>query len=269
MTLITDVIQRIGPHDLDITGKEIKADGLPQGPFERVPGVPAGAAYPCLWNHNTKRERLLLVEPDSHCRIPQVDGKVPDELIARAESRWATAARAHYNRDLRFNSQSLIVAMTEQPSIGGRAWPTVVLNDSMHEFAFAIWCNSTLGLLCHWWMANKSQVGRGTSPITSIPTFTTLDLRQLTTNQHEAARTVFEELCEERFLPFDQLDEDPARAELDRRLMVDVLGLSPDLCVADGPVERLRVKLAAEPQIHADKKSRVIFTATGEKRSPR
>ena len=26
--------------------------------------------------------------------------------------------------------------------------------------------------------------------------------------------------------PFDQIDEDPSRAELDRRLLVDVLGIS-------------------------------------------
>ena len=116
---MADVIRSIGPHDLDITGAHRKAGGLPQGPFERVSGVPAGVAFPCLWNHHTKRERRLLIDPDSHCRIREVGGSVPDELIARAELRWAASARAHYNRDLRFNSQSLIVAMTEQPSIGG------------------------------------------------------------------------------------------------------------------------------------------------------
>ncbi len=257
---IASVARRIGHHDLDLTGSKIKADGLPQGPFERISGCPDGAAYPCLWNHKTNRERRLLVEPDSHCRIRDVGGSVPDALVSRAQSRWQTAARAHYNRDLQFNSQSLSVAMTERPSLGGRAWPTVVFDNPTHEFAFALWSNSTFGLLCHWWMSNKSQAGRGTSTITSVPTFSTLDLRVLTRTQHKAAKEAFEAMTEERFLPFDQINEDPARAELDRRLIVDVLGLSVDLCETGGAMERLRAKLAAEPQIHSNKRSRVVFT---------
>ncbi len=269
LTTIDDVVRRIGPHHLDITGAQIKSDGLPQGPFERVSGVPAGAAYPTLWNHDRRRERQLSVEPDSHCRLREVGGTTPPELIARAEARWDTASRVHYNLDLRFNSQSLIVATTTQRTIGGRAWPTVCFVDPRHDFTFAIWCNSTLGLLCHWWMSNKSQEGRGTSTVTSIPTFTTIDLRQLSVRQHEAARQAFHDLSEERFLPFDQLDEDPARAELDRRLIEDVLGLGPQLCSPGGPMERLRSKLAAEPQIHSDKKTRVVFTDAGEHMVPR
>ena len=69
---------------------------------------------------------------------------------------------------------------------------------------------------------------------------------------------------EERFLPFDQIDEDPARAELDRRFLVDVLGLSLGLCAVRGPMELLRRKLATEPQIHADKQTRLVFSAAGE-----
>lgn len=176
LTTMGNTVRRIGPHHLDITGAQIKSDGLPQGPFECVAGVPAGAAYPTLWNHDRRRERQLLVDPDSHCRLRDVDGATPPGLIARAEARWDTASCIHYNLDLQFNSQSLIVATTPQPTIGGRAWPTVCFDDPDHGFTFAIWCNSTLGLLCHWWMSNKSQAGRGTSTVTSIPTFTTIDL---------------------------------------------------------------------------------------------
>ena len=261
---LEDVIHRIGPHHLDITGAKIKTDGLPQGPFECLPGVPAGAAYPCLWNHDMRRERRLIVEPDSHCRVRHVGSGTPGELANRAMIRWETAARVHYNLDLRFNSQSLIVAFSTQPSIGGRAWPTVLFDDPMHEFTFAIWSNSTLGLLCHWWMANKSQAGRGTSTVTSIPTFITINLRALTRDQHTAAREAFEAMSMKRLLPFDQIDEDPVRAELDQRLIVDVLGLEPELCGESGPMERLRKKLAVEPQIHANKCTRVVFTEAGE-----
>lgn len=69
---VQDLPGRLGPHHLDLTGAEIKADGLPQGPFVRFDGVPPGSAYPCLWNHDASRERRLYVEPDSHCRIADV-----------------------------------------------------------------------------------------------------------------------------------------------------------------------------------------------------
>lgn len=157
-----------------------------------------------------------------------------------------------------------IVCLTGVPSLGGRAWPTVLFDNPVHEYAFALWCNSTLGLLCHWWMANKSQDGRGTSTVTSIPTFGTLNLRRLSPEQHEAARAVFDGLQGCRFLPFDQIDEDESRALLDRSLIEDVLGLPRELCAPNGPLEKLRAKIAREPQIHSGKKSRVVFTPDGE-----
>ena len=266
---IGDVSRRIGPHHLDISGAQIKADGLPQGPFEVISGLPEGAAYPCLWNHQTTNERQLTVQPDSHCRIRDVGGQTPADLQDRAQARWETARRLHYNLDLQFNSQSLVACMTDSPSIGGRAWPTVILDEMIHEYAVVLWNNSTPGFLCRLWMSNMTQAGRGMSTVTSIPTFSTLDVRQLTPDQHCAAQSAFEALAGERFLPFDQINEDDARAELDRRLLVDVLGLSPDLCAAGGPMERLRIKLAAEPQIHSDKRTRVVFTDEGETTVPR
>ena len=261
---LEQVIERIGPHHLDLAGAQVKSDGLPQGPFEKIEGYPQGAAYPCLWNHDASRERMIGVEPDSHCRLREVDGDVPADLATRAERRWQTASRVHYNLDLQFNSQSTVVCLTELPSIGGRAWPTVLFSEGVQEYSFALWCNSTLGLLCHWWMANKSQAGRGTSTVTSIPTFSTLDLRQLSSAQHNASRAVVERLWNCRFLPFDQVDEDESRAVLDRALLEEVLGLPTELCEPGGPMERLRAKVAQEPQIYSNKKSRVVFTADGE-----
>ena len=55
-----------------------------------------------------------------------------------------------------------------------------------YEYAFALWSNSTLGLLCHWWMSNKTQEGRGTTTVTSIPEITTLDVRALSAAQHRS-----------------------------------------------------------------------------------
>ena len=134
----------------------------------------------------------------------------------------------------------------------------------MHEYAFSLWCNSTLGLLLHWWVTNKTQDGRGRTTITAIPNIPTLDTRALTDAQHAEAKRQFDLLSAARFLPFDQIDEDPARARLDRAILVDVLGLPASLVAADGPIDLIRRKLAREPQIHGGKRSRVVFTENGE-----
>ena len=245
-----------GPIDRDIT--QTNYNGKHRGPFYRFqPPVTAYPTYPMLWaqggrRKTTNKKRQLIVAPDS-------EGEIKPGMDAKAAQVWATANRAHYNRDLQFNSQSLILAMTERPSIGGRAWPSVIFENREHEYAFALWCNSTLGLLMHWWMSNKTQSGRGSTPVTAIPKIPALDTRALTAEQHSTAKAAFEAMRERRFLPFDQIDEDPARAELDRRLLVDVLGLPESLCEEHGPIDLLRRKLVREPQIHGGKKSRVVF----------
>ena len=106
----------------------------------------------------------------------------------------------------------------------------------------------------HWWVSNKTQSGL---TVLASPT-PTLDVRTLTA-QLASAKTAFEALRGRRFLPFDQIDEDPARAELDHRLLVDVLGLPEELAEPGGPMDLLRRKLAHEPQIHGGKKTRVVF----------
>ncbi len=243
-----------GPYHADIYWNQ--PDGTARGPFSLRPlSRWSYPTYPILWAHDAKRERQLVVAPD-------MDGEVKPGQQEKAASVWKTVARVHYNRDLQFNSQSLIVATTERPCIGGRAWPSVIFENTEHEYAFALWCNSTLGLLLHWWRSNKTQSGRGTTTVTGIPNIPTLDTRALTQAQHSAAKAAFEHLRNLRFLPFDQIDKDPARAELDRRLLVDVLYLPESLCEAGGPVDLLRRKLAREPQIHGGKKTRVVFDDT-------
>ena len=260
-------IAEIGPHHMDIWGD--KKDKSPQGPFTIIkPPISPEPSYPMLWAHDAERERCLVVAPDSEGQIKiwPADQPSVDEKAAKI---WSTASRAHYNHDLQFNSQSLIASMTPRKCIGGRAWPSVIFEDIAHEYSFALWCNSTLGLLMHWWVGNKTQSGRGSTTITAIPNIPTLDTRALTEEQHTAAREAFNAMRDLRFLPFNQIDEDPARAELDRRLLVDVLGLPPSLCDPDGPIDPLRRKLAREPQIHGGKKSRVVFTDEGEKTEKR
>ena len=256
-----------GPYHADIYWSD--SQGAPRGPFEIAPIEDVTeATYPVLWAHAAKKERYLILEPDSQGRIK--DWKDDQGSVdAKASAVWATATRAHYNRDLRFNAQSQILAMTKRKSIGGRAWPSLIFHDPEHEYGLSLWCNSTLGLLLHWWVSNKTDAGRGLTTLTGIPNIPTLDTRALTDDQHAEAKRQFELLSSDRFLPFDQIDEDPARAKLDRAILVDVLGLPESLVTDAGPIDLIRRKLAREPQIHGGKRSRVVFTENGEHSQPR
>ena len=61
-------------------------------------------------------------------------------------------------------------------------------------------------------------------------------------------------------LPFNQMDEDPVRHELDRRLLSDVLNLTEDTHPeVHAGLQILRERLCAEPSIHGGKKSKVVL----------
>ena len=109
----------------------------------------------------------------------------------RAAKAWATASRAHLNRDFRFNSQPLGTAFTEQASIGGRAWPNIVFDNQRFDYPFMIWANSTLGLICFWWHSNRQVAGRGSTTVSAVDSLSILDLRALTDAQLRSAEDIF------------------------------------------------------------------------------
>ena len=206
--------------------------------------------HPILWRHHYLYERMMTLQPDAYG-----ERRAGAQIPAGAES------TVFFNIDLQYNAQSVLVGVTERPCLGGRAWPAVTFDaDPDRAFAFALWCNSTLGLLMHWWFANKTQAGRGSFTVSKIPSLPVLDAGALSPDQHAAAKAAFEELRELPLLPVNQIDEDDVRAEIDRRLIVDVLGMDASLCAPNGPIDLLRRKLAVEPQIAGKKRERVVFT---------
>lgn len=217
--------------------------GAYSGPIQPCP---INATYPSLWNHDAKRERSMIVEPDSEVIV-----RLGKEN--RASEIWDTRSHTHHNADLRFNSQSLAVAFTERQSLGGRSWPNVVFENPSHEIVFALWSNSTLGLFCYWWHSTKQDSGRGMVPITALESLPTLDPRQLDNEQLDAAIRLFEDTKYLQMLPVNETDHDPVRQELDRRLLTEVLRLDSALLE---PMDLLRRKLCAEPTIHGGKISR-------------
>ena len=198
-----------------------------------------------LWGHNAQREKRMVVVPDS-------EGRVKQGREDRAAEIWVTRSHAHHNRDFRFNSQPLAVAFTETQTIGGRAWPNVKFSDRAYEVAYALWCNTTLGLLCYWWHSSRQQAGRGSMPITAIRSMPTLDVTKLTQAQLDRAEEIFEDMRSSQFLPANEAYHDNSRQELDYRVLIDMLGVPTTMIE---PLDLLRLKWCSEPSVHGGKKT--------------
>ncbi len=214
-----------------------------RGPFDKIEPS-ATATYPALWNHNAKKETRIICEPDSQLQVRR-------GLEDKAAAVWNTASRAHHNVEFGFASQPLCVAITEFPSIGGRAWPNIQFADARFDYAFALWGNSTLGILMHWWHASLQHAGRGAISIRAAESLPILDLRALTDAQLATAQEIFDEFRELELQPAYLADADANRALLDRRVVCDMLGF--DDAVYEG-VRMLAAKWCAEPSVHGGKR---------------
>ncbi len=241
MSTIGDVC-RVGLHAMNVAGQSRQAA------FERIStrrGVPT---YPMLWNHDAKKETKLVVQPDS-------EGRIKPNMNARAAEIWATRSHAHHNHDFRFNSQPLGVAFTEDQTIGGTAWPNLQFDSRELEIVHTLWGNSTLGLLLYWWHSSRQQAGRGRMPVTAIRTMPTLDVTSLSDAQLQVAESIFDDMRDREFLPANEAYRDESRKELDRRVLVDLLGLPEDKVLE--PLDLLRLKWCSEPSVHGGKGTKV------------
>ncbi len=230
------LVGQLGVHDSMLTMQTHK------GPFVKEPPSPT-ATYPSLYNHNAEMETRLTCEPDSQLSVQQ-------GMEERAAELWATASRAHLNRDFTFGSQALTVAFTDRESIGGRVWPNVIFSDKRYDYAFSVWGNSTLGLLSYWWHSSRQQSSKASMTRLSAASLPILDLRALTDEQLRTAEAIFNEFRDKDLKPAYLADADPNRALLDRRVVCDLLGFDEDTYAA---VRRLAAKWCAEPSVHGGK----------------
>ena len=224
-----------GWHDINIAG--------PKAPFDKL-APSSTSTFPALWNHAASKETRIVCDPDAQLQVRQGQESKASEV-------WATAGRAHINRDFTFGSQALAVAFTELPSVGGRVWPNVNFADSRFDFAFSVWGNCTLGLLCWWWHSSRQQSSKANMTVGAMDSLPVLDFRTLTDDQIATAETIFNDFRELDLQPAYVADADPNRALLDRRVVCDLLGFDESTYRA---VRQLAAKWCAEPSVHGGKK---------------
>jgi hypothetical protein len=251
---VSDMIAQIGPYHADINWNG--AEGALRGPFALEPTQsPQSVTYPVLWTHDADRERSICFEADHEGLVRPARSKDEAErILDKVEALAASASHLHFNQNFRFNSQSTATQYTRRRTIGGRAWMSLRFARPEMEAAVALWGNSSLGLLLHWWQSNKQQSGRGNVGKQALATFVTLDPAALGEARLKAAADLLEARAGIAMRPFNEIDLDSERAELDRAFLVGILGLPEALCAGGGPLELLRRKLALEPSILGSKK---------------
>ena len=238
-------------HELGVTGKVHRlvgsrdtGSGFPaRGPFRIVPWSSRGARYPVLWSHDAGRERCLVVRPDA-------EGEVREGLEGLALEVWKTRTRLHFSLDFRLNSQSLAACLTPRPCLGGRAWPSVRLHAAGHEALVVLWANTTLGLLAFWWAGSRQQAGRAVLTVSTLRDLVLVNSALVGRAALDRAGDVLLRFRRRRFRPASEAACDPVRAELDRAVLIDVLGQPPALLE---PVAALRRAWSAEPTVHGGK----------------
>ncbi len=232
-------VGKLGLLSRDITGT---TGTVPRGPFNKTQPSRT-ATYPALWNHHAKLETQIICQPD--CQL-----LVRPDMEEKADKVWETAGRSHLNTQFTFGAQPLSVAFTKRKSIGGSAWPNVNFDEESWDYAFSIWGNSTLGLLCFWWHSTRQQSSKASMSIRAAETLPILDFRALSPAQIQQAKAIFDQFKGKHFAPAYVAHEDKTREELDRRVLCDWLGFDKSIYQA---VRGLASKWCAEPSVHGGK----------------
>ena len=246
-------IGEIGPYHMDING-DTSTGGI-RGPFNISPIKPNSVpTYPVLWSHDAERERTMSFEGDSEGSPRPASGSGEQAIVnLKVESVWNTASHCHFNRDFQFNSQSTGMQFTPRKTIGGHAWPSISLSSMDQEKALVLWANTSLGLLLHWWHANRQQAGRGRIGKKMLHTLPILDVTALDPKSLAEAVKLFDAMSKKPLLPLHEIDEDPIRKKLDEAFARNVLRLPEPILASGGPLELLRKKLSREPSIRGSK----------------
>lgn len=251
---VSDMVAQIGPYHADVNWNG--AGGKIRGPFALQPTAASETVtYPILWAHDADRERSLCFEADNEgIARPSKNAEEEAVILDKVNLVWASASHLHINQNFRFNSQSTAMQYTRRRTIGGRAWMSLKFPDPRHEAAVALWGNTSLGLLLHWWQANKQQSGRGNIGKEALAKFTLLDPLALTDDQLDRSAKLLSARANAPMRPLNEIDLDAERAALDEAFLIDILGMSASLAVVDGPLALMRRKLVREPSINGGKR---------------
>ena len=214
---------QIGPDRRDIM------DG-----FEQTDSV---TAYPMVHGHNTNARNRLIVEPDKYLSPLAVARS--GRSLKPLEQLWSKSARLLIAERIWLETVRVVTMRSAVRVLSNTWWEVGVENDAW-EKPFAVWLNSSLGLLTI--MAERTSTRGGWVAMKKgdLRRLPVLDTRALAPAQLRAMAQLFDDLADAEFERLPAMADCPARQRLDQGL-ADILSL-PDLSA-------LRRLLATEPVV--------------------
>ena len=86
----------------------------------------------------------------------------------------------------------------------------MIFHNDHYDYAFAVWSNSTLGLLSYWWHSSRQQSSKARMTIRTAETLPILDFRTLTDDQLAAAKDIFDDFRDRDLMPAYLADAEPS-----------------------------------------------------------
>lgn len=201
-----------------------------------------------LWKANSRAQVSILTRPTHKGVAPRGVGSDDD----REDMRKA-GSKLFYARNMRLTSQKLLTAKTRVDTLGGRAWTSLLHEDHRVQSAFALWANSTLGLIVHWTQGQRTQTGRSTTQIGALKKIPCPQLDSLGDEALDFAADAIGELEALVLQPANRAHVDDHRKEIDETV-VRMLGWPEE---ALDVISDLRKLWCAEPSVHGNNRQAV------------
>ena len=207
-----------------------------------------GAAHssmnPALWAAKCEEQRQILVR-ETHEGYGYATPDKKEKMLEKRSDLFVA-------RNLRWTSQALVAASTKRPMMGGRAWTALLHEEQPVKDAFALWANSTFGMLLYWARGGRQQAGRSMMQVRALGELPVPDFAA--TGEHaRRARTIaemFTECSTQTMLPGCLAWKDPSRVKLDE-IVCRMLGLSQE---DEKIIGTLREAWCREPSVHGNSK---------------
>jgi len=236
MTSIEQLFE-VGPtHDL--IGHVQGGDG--RGAFEffplNGPNDSLGSDR-ALWSAMSKVQDSLVVLP-THKGFPLPGGNVED--MRRQQG------NLFYARNIRWTSQCLLSAITQNKAMGGSSWTSLKHPDSRIEKTYCLWSNSILGMIIHWTIGQRTHTGRSRTQINALKKIPCPDFNFLGEKELNFVEMKFDEISQKKLLPACQIHVDEVRKEIDS-VIGEIFNFTPEV---QKMMKQLRILWCNEPSVH-------------------
>ncbi len=218
----------------------------PIGAFEFIElGGPQDIVGPdrALWRANSRKQTTLRIGP-THKGSPVAE----DVKVQAMRNQKSTLL---YARNMSWTSQRLLAATTGRSVMGGSAWTTLSHSDPRVLKAYALWANSTLGMLVHWTQGQRTHAGRSRTQIKALQRIPSPFLDALPPDRLNQAAAQFDALAQRPLRPACQAHVDESRQAIDRAVF-SLLSISE---AGQRVIDTLRWLWCNEPSVHGSNKA--------------